>query len=92
MRASIVDDFAAPSGYVTRAERQRLGDEEAAADRARRELEATRSREHEEREATFQRDCGHRRDMMPRLIVAIATVWGPKFGESTASGLVAVTD
>lgn len=54
LRASIEKDFAPPTGYVTRAERQRLKDQEAAADRSRREQEAALAKEHDEREAAFQ--------------------------------------
>lgn len=54
LRSSIEKDFAPPTGYITRAERQRLKEEQALAERSRRELEASLSREDQEREAAFQ--------------------------------------
>lgn len=54
LRTSIEKDFAPPTGYITRAERQRIKDEQVAAERSRRELEAAQSREDQERENAFQ--------------------------------------
>lgn len=54
LRTSIEKDFGAPSGYVSRAERQRLKDEQAAAARTRREQEAAEAQAHQDREAAFQ--------------------------------------
>lgn len=54
LRSSIEKDFAPPTGYITRAERQRLKEEQAAAEQSRRELEAALSKQDQEREAAFQ--------------------------------------
>lgn len=54
LRTSIEQDYAPPAGYVSRADRQRLRDEAAAADRARRELADAADKAHQERELAFQ--------------------------------------
>lgn len=54
LRASIEKNYAAPAGYISRAERQRLKDAKAAEQRARIEHEAADAQANKEREAAFQ--------------------------------------
>lgn len=54
LRQSIEKDFAPPQGYVSRAERQRLKEVQAAAARTRRELEAAEVQAEQNRELAFQ--------------------------------------
>ena len=54
LRSSIEKDFAAPTGYISRAERQRRKDEEAEARRRDRELAEAQARAEQERELEFQ--------------------------------------
>lgn len=54
LRSSIEKDFAPPAGYISRAERQRLKEEQAAAEQARREREAAQTKTDHEREEAFQ--------------------------------------
>lgn len=55
LRTSIEKDFAPPAGYISRAERQRLRDEQVAAERSRREAEEARAAAEAEREAALQK-------------------------------------
>jgi hypothetical protein len=54
LRSSIEKDFAPPAGYISRAERQRLKEEQAAAEQVRREREAAQAKTDQEREEAFQ--------------------------------------
>lgn len=55
LRASIEKNYAAPAGYISRAERQRLKDAKAAEQRAQSERTAAEAQADQDREAAFQK-------------------------------------